>query len=255
MSIEVVDMKALYTEKELMLATSRQKLPCECTNCNNPFLVPKNEILRFLRGKTKNGRSIKFCSRECHNKHKDTRVLVPCTTCGGNTTRRESETKKGNVFCSHSCAAKWNNRKYPKRNKQLHRCVKCGKQTTRECESCMPCFQKERIEQYGNLKVGNFKSEYARHKYQRIRQHAHRIARLSKIKKICSVCGYTLNVQLCHRIAIASFPKDALLKDVNAASNLVFLCGNHHWEIEHGYRDCRTLMPTDKMPKIENHAP
>lgn len=64
---------------------------------------------------------------------------------------------------------------------------------------------------------------------------------------------------------IASFDLDALIKEVNALSNLVALCKNHHWEFDHDLlepEDARALArvlvrargdsnPSKSVPKTE----
>lgn len=165
------------------------------------------------------------------------RICHPCKTCGKPT--------KNYSFCSHSCAATFNNSKYPKRKKQLYKCQRCGK-LTRRLNICPLCDRDDCLAEYGKKTLSEFKSTYARHRYQKIRLHAHRVVKLNKIEKTCSVCGYQLNVELCHRKPIHSFPSTATVDEINSLSNLVFLCPNHHLEMEYGYLDSATLHITHK---------
>jgi predicted restriction endonuclease len=50
----------------------------------------------------------------------------------------------------------------------------------------------------------------------------------------CSNCGWSHHVQVCHIRAINSFPKDALVSEVNDLSNLMLLCPNCHWLFDNG---------------------
>ena len=76
-------------------------------------------------------------------------------------------------------------------------------------------------------------STYARHKYQGIRNHAHKIAKYYNLKKECPYCDYKNHFQLCHIKDIKDFPKDTKLNIVNDPKNLVYLCPNHHWDLDH----------------------
>ena len=48
------------------------------------------------------------------------------------------------------------------------------------------------------------------------------------------MCGYDKHVECCHIKAVSDFPDTALLGEVNAPGNLVLLCRNCHWELDHG---------------------
>lgn len=78
----------------------------------------------------------------------------------------------------------------------------------------------------------DFKAKSARHKYQGIRHHAHRVAKLNKMIKKCLICGYETHVDLCHKKLIASFSKNSKISVVNSKENLIYLCKNHHWELD-----------------------
>lgn len=56
-------------------------------------------------------------------------MKVNCKNCGKSADRKPNEIKKvNNSFCSRSCAAKYNNKKYPKRKKEHTpiECFNCG---------------------------------------------------------------------------------------------------------------------------------
>lgn len=57
----------------------------------------------------------------------------------------------------------------------------------------------------------------------------------------CAVCGYTKHVELAHKRALQDFPDDALLSEVNARGNVIQLCPNCHWELDHGFLDLRLI--------------
>jgi hypothetical protein len=53
----------------------------------------------------------------------------------------------------------------------------------------------------------------------------------------CAVCGYSKTVQVCHRSGIGESDSSALIAEINDPRNLVLLCPNHHWEMDHGCLD------------------
>lgn len=156
-----------------------------------------------------------------------------CEHCGTMT--------KNPKFCSKSCSASKNNADFPKRTRRCF-CDDCGKymRSRRFSQSkCKKCKNKELLEQFGEKKISDFSSTYARHRYQNIRLHAHRVAKLHGLEKKCKVCDYDKHVQLCHSKPIASFPKNTKLSTVNSIDKLVYLCPNHHWELDAGILDWR----------------
>jgi len=50
----------------------------------------------------------------------------------------------------------------------------------------------------------------------------------------CENCGYDRHVDVAHVRAVSDFPKDAKLIEVNAQSNLLYLCPNCHREFDNG---------------------
>ncbi len=150
---------------------------------------------------------------------------MTCLQCKSSTTNP--------MFCSRSCAATFNNKKFPKRSKRLILCD-CGEPKTRNAQSCRLCFRVRKLNQYGLRTKGSFSSTFARHRYQRIRQHAHTLVELLDTAKICKVCAYDKHVQLCHLKSIGSFEDSVKIAEINSVSNLVYLCPNHHWELGNG---------------------
>lgn len=74
-----------------------------------------------------------YCSKECQNKTKITRIEKACGNpdCNNKVLRvlnQFKESKSGLIFCSCSCAAIVNNKKYPKRKARLKICPVCRKQ-------------------------------------------------------------------------------------------------------------------------------
>ena len=105
-------MKTLYTEEEYNNSKSSDKLLCECLLCKKPFGVVKKLITYELKHNT--NRHI-YCSDECYYTSRKTSLLndKPCSNCGCSFKRRPGEigkSKSGNLFCSQSCSATFNNK-------------------------------------------------------------------------------------------------------------------------------------------------
>jgi len=65
-----------------------------------------------------------------------------------------------------------------------------------------------------------------------ITENARRTYRRSNRPKSCHICGYDFSVDVCHIRDVSDFPDDALISEINAPSNLVGLCPNHHREFD-----------------------
>jgi hypothetical protein len=105
-------MKTLFTEEEYNNSKSSDKLLCECLLCQKSFGVTKSLITYEL--KHNRNRHI-YCSDECYYLSRKTSSLnnTPCSNCGVSFERKPSEidkSKSGNIFCSQSCSATFNNK-------------------------------------------------------------------------------------------------------------------------------------------------
>ncbi len=158
--------------------------------------------------------------------HKRIKVERECVMCGKTTTNPK--------FCSNSCAAKYNNQHFPKREKKVREwtCTKCGNPTTERrkfCDDCTP-----RHYDWLDKTIGECSRDGYYQMYRTIRALARRLYRESGRPLHCWVCGYTDYVEICHIQPISSFDKNTLIREVNHPENLVALCPNHHWEFDHG---------------------
>ena len=52
--------------------------------------------------------------------------------------------------------------------------------------------------------------------------------------KACEICGYDKVVEVAHIRDISSFCDDTLMSVVNSPNNLMWLCPNHHAELDMG---------------------
>jgi 5-methylcytosine-specific restriction endonuclease McrA len=150
---------------------------------------------------------------------------MQCLNCGASTANPK--------FCSSSCAARYNNRIFPKRQKRRYYCKSCGAETGYRriyCSHCDPTKPKD----YGEVTIASIQ---LRARYQAnawIRKLARRVYYASDKPKCCSVCGYSKHYEVCHVKPILDFPSDTKMSVVNAVENLVALCPNCHWEFDHG---------------------
>lgn len=159
---------------------------------------------------------------------------MKCPNCQKETTNPK--------YCSRSCAASFTNRLSPKR-KLTKKCSKCDN-IVRNYRSrlCKDHFQEAKLasnEAYRNRTIGFYRSKECLKELHKSSIHAH-VRGLCGIwlkhlkKKPCNICGYKLHVELCHIKPLSSFPDDALLSEVNSETNVVQLCRNCHWELDHG---------------------
>jgi predicted restriction endonuclease len=72
-------------------------------------------------------------------------------------------------------------------------------------------------------------------RYNQIRRISRKNYLQSDRPKCCEVCGYDKHIEICHIKDIASFSKTTLISEINDLSNLIALCRNHHWELDHGH--------------------
>ena len=164
------------------------------------------------------------CFGEIIREKPSERSIIKCPVCGKET--------KNPKYCSKSCSARINNSLFPKHPRR--KCLRCQTPTRSKTHYCQKCLTLNKIEIYGEKTIKDFTSTYARHKYQNIRNHAHRIMHFYEIRKECPYCSYKNHVQLCHIKDIGKFNKNTKLNVVNALSNLIYLCPNHHWDLDHG---------------------
>lgn len=153
-------------------------------------------------------------------------------------------------FCSQSCAAKLNNKLYPKRTPGPKRfCPECKGMKSKSAQRCHNCAFKGKLLIKGeglyltqnevdnlslNVLIYGYNGNNAPGRYSRIRWYAQRTINNSGLPKCCKVCGWDVLVEVCHIKAIKDFPKEATLAVVNSLDNLVYLCPNHHAMFDRG---------------------
>jgi endogenous inhibitor of DNA gyrase (YacG/DUF329 family) len=197
----------------------KDRIPVVCEQCGKETTQSKaNLIISKRRGQIK-----LFCSQRCFHDHNITRLEVSCFNCSKQFHRVPSQTKSG-IFCSTSCAASYNNKLRPKKEKVVK--IKAEKDPLKGKRDHVT-----KLELFGKSESGGTNWQRARSV---ITKHAQRIASVCHKTDSCFNCGYSKHVEVCHIQAVMSFPDSATLKEINAPDNLVGLCPNCHWEFDHG---------------------
>lgn len=146
---------------------------------------------------------------------------MECQQCGKGTNNPK--------FCSRSCSAVFTNKAIPKRKRIVYRCV-CGKELAKkrihQCRSC-----KDRVDNSVSLAEMIYTDCHKSSAFALVRARARKGF---KGKKVCAYCGYDKHVEIAHIKALADFDLQTPVSVVNADSNLISLCPNHHWEFDNG---------------------
>lgn len=145
-----------------------------------------------------------------------------------------------------SCAATFNNSKFPKRSKEKNKWNKCftcdNKVARRTAKFCKECVDKK-LHFHGKpaelQTLGEVIKNEGTNKFDLVRKMAKRL--YGKDRGCCEKCGYENHTEICHIKAIASFPDDTLLGAINDKSNIIFLCPTCHWELDSGFFSIKEL--------------
>lgn len=179
---------------------------------------------------------------------------------------RSPSVARSKKFCTQSCAAQFNNKKFPKRTKveSAGVCQRCGKEGIwKRCPSgafsrrkyCDNCYNNVLVENARKnitaslKKNGNDWAEIANMTKEEvfsrsstwqiartaIRKHGLSIYRYSGKPYVCMVCGYDYHVEICHVKDVKDFGGQSLISEINDTSNLIALCPNHHKEFDDGH--------------------
>lgn len=146
-----------------------------------------------------------------------------CLNCGTQTDNPK--------FCRRSCAASYNNRMFPKRQKteELPRCSDCGKQLThKKSIKCQSCHHSGRIEDK-TLGEVIYTQHHKSSAFALVRTRARAIIP----KCPCQKCGYDKHTEVCHLRPIKDFSHTTMVSVINSPDNLIRLCPNCHWELDH----------------------
>lgn len=201
----------------------------ECAFCNKEILKPQSAL---YRAKLRNQINF-FCNKKCkddYERSKAKKYKGICTFCNKSFERILSEVDPNtkNVFCSRYCWRRYQaDRKISSSGSRAKKCIDCGcefvstkKSVKKRCRNCQSIFLRK---SYNILKKDST--------HAKIRRCARHI--MLKEPKICFVCGYCKFVEVCHIKPVSSFSDDCKLIEINSRENLVYLCPNCHWELDH----------------------
>lgn len=103
-------MKMLISENDLSNLRSRDKVPLECVWCKKTFYGEKHNVMANSSNPLRKNR-MKFCSKLCRDKSRNTLEKCQCIGCGKEVVRYPIHKRRyKNVFCTLSCRAIWANK-------------------------------------------------------------------------------------------------------------------------------------------------
>lgn len=132
-------------------------------------------------------------------------------------------------FCSKSCSATHSNKLSPKRKLGGTCCKTCSIPIRAGYTYCSECFS-TRVKDM-TLSEAIYYQHHKSSAFALVRSRARTACR--HLPQVCQTCGYDKHVEICHKKAVKDFPLTTLLSEVNAPENLIILCPNCHWELDH----------------------
>lgn len=219
----------------------------QCIECGTLFKTYCN-----INGKHKNLKNRRKCLKCSPYKELSIseNITINCKNCNKKITKKKYQIKENkNYFCSSSCSCSFNNsiNNHPKR-KLTKKCKNCNKLIRSSKTYCSDCFLIKNPMK--NKCLSHYQKKIGANRYSSIRDHARKIT--SKRIQECFICGYSTHVETCHIKEIYRFPLDTTIEEINHPDNLVLLCKNHHWEMDHGIFCLNILMgPAGLEPATE----
>lgn len=231
------------TLKEIEQMKSNDLIYVNCENCSNEFSFQKKQYTSDLKHKNTYRTT---CSFKCFKKLQTSSkiIITNCKTCNKEIAKHEkeiSESKSGNVFCSKSCAAKYNNTitKTKYTNKICINCNKLYKPTrSKDSDNCSQLCLME----YGmkSKKLTAIIKRKGANRFDSIRANARLYTKYFYLPK-CALCNYDKHFEVCHVIPIKDFIGDYSVYEINNKDNLIHLCPNCHWEFDHNKIDIEVI--------------
>ena len=210
-----------------------------CVECRAVLTKPTQKTHCSLLCAGATGRAL--VSKQALDKYLSDPNLCGYSACSGviypKPGRRLSETKILK-FCSQSCAAKHNNniRKVTRkgyRHKEERTCSECGEVHIGDrTDKCWPCVLAYRLKLAMRTKGNSLKRNIRGNAKQYVKDRPQE----------CVNCKFDLFVEICHIRPIADFPDSAFLTEINHPDNLILLCPNCHWMLDHNMLDLDGLL-------------
>lgn len=159
-------------------------------------------------------------------------IIMKCLNCNCDLVGKYSK-----KFCGSSCAATYNNKKYPKRC-MTKTCKACSNKVVHCHTFCDECHKKGKHLRgvgviFENRTLKSFKKLKGASKFSQIRGHARKVLLKEGRECKCEICGYTHHCEACHIKPISDFNDSDKIPVINDPKNLMWLCPNHHWELDH----------------------
>ena len=197
-----------------------------CLNCNAEF------VKRHYRQK--------FCSKQCMDASRTTRIERPCTLCGKLAIKHQSRKSK-NFFCNQACHYEWQRQETLRMrgNTEPVRCFNCNNHITlldaqpskrrkrNFCDrNCRTQWQKTSgfMDMDANPQWRGGHNSYRGPNWRQQRK----LAKIRDEQRCCD-CGSTKNLQVHHIVPFATFEN---YEDANVLSNLKTLCRKCHAKAE-----------------------
>ena len=234
----------------LMIQLVMKTIELICSGCGTKFTRTERRQRQALRKNHSNF----FCTTKCFNTHFPS-SLHPCAKCSKPTSNPK--------FCSRKCAASINNRvsNFGSRSGRragsgkLRTCEVCNLEyrcsiSHRSQVRCANCIRKVNPKAETIMTLQQFyDAPSVKGKHPSWRSALIRVLNRKwnnhLLKLPCARCGYSVHVELAHIKPISSFPPTSTLGEVNAESNNIQFCRNHHWEFDHH------IFTLEDLPRIE----
>jgi hypothetical protein len=184
-------------------------------------------------------------------------MIVKCAQCSGDFWKFPSQIRKtNNNFCSKSCAAKFNNKKYPKR-KPEGKCKQCLQEISASRSYCKECRKRRKENAIGLLSYSELPQRIKERKKKSVVEYRRR----TKLKAIeykgggCQICGYNKCVASLVFHHLDPSKKDFNISHKNIKSwerikkeidKCVLLCQNCHGEVHYNITELKLLCPSCK---------
>lgn len=153
---------------------------------------------------------------------------VQCSVCA--TTFFTESSNRNKKYCSISCANKDNKTKHGQ-FALVKICPNCNKTHSRV--NSFYCDIKCRLEAFAKSKtIEDMIRRKSSNRYDSIRSCARNYSKYIHPAK-CMHCGYDKHYEVCHIKPIHTFKISQMLSEVNHQDNLIHLCPNCHWELDH----------------------
>ena len=155
-----------------------------------------------------------------------------CVECGSEFQRKTSNQK----FCSAKCRTRKHVRNWAKRNAKSCKCCGTDIKHNSTTDTCRECLRKNERRVLMEMALGDYLARTrgeGKDRYNGIRALA-RTWNADLTKEPCHRCGYDKHSELAHKKAISEYDRTATLAEVNGEDNVIPLCPNCHWELDHG---------------------